>query len=526
MSTEGQMDLSPETQVAEVKPWLEEQGYEVPNDRVLKVHWTSQEVMDCPAMKDKLLPWVRNGEVQAIGVIHDDRLAGTPGSKMIILDTCQQHGVKVLSKHSPIPEGWVGELVAYLNAVNKRNTVTELRIRVKDGLRDRAKLMGLPTNGKTPLGFSFRYALRDGRKTPVALEPNDSTYPIASQIWRMALDGTPLRRICRNLVEQGIPAPRGGVAWGTNTIHKILRNPIYAGRYYALRQETTKPKKRQKPGQTYGNSSVRARAPEDWHLLEDFPVIAPIVTWPEYEAVQERLKRNKLMSKRTAKRFYMLRGLLFCAEDGRRLGGYGGARGDYYYVCSRRYRKDQGIEPCDGPHLYGPTVESSVWEAVSALLRDPRTFMAEMERRRGATMTGEVEVQDYIETLGRKVRSVDAMETELAGLKLRGQVSDVAFERQGALLRAERVHYQDEIERQQAHLATLAQSATAIDNLEVLRCRIVDRLESATPEDRRWVLEALDARVTVWTGKLEVSVGVPPHLAGVTGAASVHQGQI
>ena len=101
-----------------------------------------------------------------------------------------------------------------------------------------------------------------------------------------------------------------------------------------------------------------------------------------------------------------------------------------------------------------------------------------MEGRRGATVTGEVEVQDYIETLRRKVRSVDAMEMELAGLKLRAQVSDVAFERQGALLRAERVQYQDEIERQQAHLATLAQSATAIKNLEVLRCRMARPLST------------------------------------------------
>ena len=48
VSTRDQMDLSPETQVSEVKPWLEDQGYEVPDDRIIKVHWTSQEVLDCP----------------------------------------------------------------------------------------------------------------------------------------------------------------------------------------------------------------------------------------------------------------------------------------------------------------------------------------------------------------------------------------------------------------------------------------------------------------------------------------------
>lgn len=64
------------------------------------------------------------------------------------------------------------------------------------------------------------------------------------------------------------------------------------------------------------------------------------------------------------------------------------------------------------------------------------------------------------------------METELAGLKAWCQVSDVASTPRACCWRAEGVHYQDDVERQQAHIATLAKSATAIENLEVLRGRI------------------------------------------------------
>ena len=92
VSTLGQLDLSPETQVNEVKPWLEEQGFIVPDDRLFKVHWTSQEVLDCPQM-NTLLDMARTGEVHAVGVIHDDRLAGTPGSKAIILEVFAKSGV-------------------------------------------------------------------------------------------------------------------------------------------------------------------------------------------------------------------------------------------------------------------------------------------------------------------------------------------------------------------------------------------------------------------------------------------------
>ena len=54
----------------------------------------------------------------------------------------------------------------------------------------------------------------------------------------------------------------------------------------------------------------------------------------------------------------------------------------------------------------------------------------------------------------------------MVGLKQRGQLSEVAFERQSALLRAERIHIHDELDRQNAVLVTLDESRAAIDTLE------------------------------------------------------------
>ncbi len=59
-------------------------------------------------------------------------------------------------------------------------------------------------------------------------------------------------------------------------------------------------------------------------------------------------------------------------------------------------------------------------------------------------------------------------------------------------------------------LATSEQAQAAVESLAALRARIDDRLDSATLEDRRRVLEALDTRITVTeTGGLDISVGVP-----------------
>jgi hypothetical protein len=138
--------------------------------------------------------------------------------------------------------------------------------------------------------------------------------------------------------------------------------------------------------------------------------------------------------------------------------------------------------------------------------------MAEMNRQRGIHATGNVDIIERIESLERKISQVVGMETELLGLKVRAQVSDEAFQRQAAFLKAERTHYADEMERQQQHLATMEASNQSIDLLETMRDSILSKLTNATPQEKRWVLGTLNTRVTVREEQLDISIGVPPHM--------------
>ena len=63
-------------------------------------------------------------------------------------------------------------------------------------------------------------------------------------------------------------------------------------------------------------------------------------------------------------------------------------------------------------------------------------------------------------------------------------------------------------------MSTLEQGQVAVTSLKALREHMCDRLDSATPEDRRTVLEILETRVTVGVGGiLEVSIGIPQQVA-------------
>ena len=70
-------------------------------------------------------------------------------------------------------------------------------------------------------------------------------------------------------------------------------------------------------------------------------------------------------------------------------------------------------------------------------------------------------------------------------------------------------------------MSTLEQGQAAVASLKALREHMRDRLDSATQENHRTVLVAMETRVTVGVGGLlEVSIGIPQVVADC-----VHQSQ-
>lgn len=509
ISTLGQGEPSLDSQVTAARAVLEAQGYTVAPEHAIKIDWTSLDLMACPPFQ-QLRRWIVNGEIKAVGMLDRDRLQAQGLQRLVFMSECKENNVQVIvAQGVPLMDGPEGQLVELALALGKEKSVLRAQEGSKLGLRDRALLRGLPTSGKAPYGFKFRYREADGTSTPVALEPDPSTYHIAVRIWRMAQDGVSMRRIALDLAQAGILAPKGGKLWNPSTIHRILGNPAYAGRYAALRQEMISPQNRRKVG-SYGKSSSRQLPRDNWHFLTDFPVESPIVSWTEWGLVQQQLERNRANATRNGTRFYLIRGMLFCSEDGRRLCGHGlKGRESYVYECPGR-RSRVGVPRCGCPRVSGSRVESQVWEEISGFLSDPETFMAELNRHRQSGTDQRIDRKAKVGALEGKLADVVRRESELANLRIRGALSDEALDQSAALLRAERSHYLDEVERQKAAIATVEHTQAAIDSMAALTGRICSRLGSASPEERRWVLEALDTKVMVSEdGDLDISIGVP-----------------
>jgi site-specific DNA recombinase len=232
VSTEAQKEPSPDTQIHECIALASQEGYEVPQEYIISTDWHSLSVWDNPPM-DKLKMLIRTRSIQVIYTYHSDRLSSKPAHRLLFRAFCEEYGVIVRCKYGQIPEGDFGELMEFIDAWGKEKQVNRAKLGAADGIRDRARLNGLPTTNNAPYGYKWDFHPSDS-DCLVELQPA-TTYPVLCKIWDMAKEGYTIRKISHALVEDGIPASRSGKAWHPATIHHILTNPVYAGKYYALR---------------------------------------------------------------------------------------------------------------------------------------------------------------------------------------------------------------------------------------------------------------------------------------------------
>lgn len=502
VSTDAQ-DTSSDTQIADAQALAHREGYQVPPENIIGTDWHSLSVWESPAM-NRLKALIFDRSIRAIFLYDADRAPSKPAHRLMFQALCADNNVAVRCVHGQVPDGDMSEVVQFLSAWSKENQVHRAQQGSRDGLRDRAKLRGLPTNGTTPLGYRFRYESHGGKKIPVALEPDVNHY-VAVGIWRNALEGWTLERIAASIE---IPPLRGGKVWYPSTVAKILKNPIYGGRYYALKQEAKTPGTRHKSG-TYRKSSSPLPM-ESWVFL-DFPIESPVVSWADWLLVQRKLQANEENARRNAKREYLLRGFLFCQEDGRRMVGHS-HRGSYFYECPNRYGRF-GVPNCKCPRIPGPDIEEKTWRWISRFLGSPQAFNAEMAHLNGNNGDQAAEIRDAMAACDRRLREVAQRETKLLNENLKGLWSDDALAGAAATLRAERTHHQDEIERQKASLAVIEESQMAQASLESLRGRMVGLLDSASPMERREILENCYTRVEIPpSGHPSISLGVAEHI--------------
>lgn len=231
-----------------------------------------------------------------------------------------------------------------------------------------------------------------------------------------------------------------------------------------------------------------------------------------WERAVGQLVRNRSLRLRRSENFYLLRGLIRCAECRVAFVGTTVAAGRRYYRCGyARPGGDRGRGPgkqCRSNMLEADAVEGTVWSDCEALLRnpedaveealaqlvqerppssDPSTALAHV-REQLAAKAGER--TDVLTLMRRRGISVDAAEQQLAAIEAEQHV----LREEAARLETQRSAF--EIGRQQLLMAH--------DLLVELRRRLDEGLDDAI---RRTVVQALVRRIEVTTEMAPVGKG-------------------
>ena len=251
----------------------------------------------------KMIKDAKNGLFDYIIVYKLDRFARNRYDSAIYKAQLKKYGVKVISAMENITDGPEGIILESLLEGMAEYYSANLAQNVLRGMHQKAE-QGKYMGGTVPLGYKI-----DADKNYVI---DENSAFLVKQIYDRYANGYTIKEIIKELNDAGHKSSTGK-SFTYNSLHRLLSNPKYIGRYEYL--DT---------------------------VLEDY--IPRIIDDETYEKVQQRVKLNKRAPARAkANVDYYLTGKLFCGSCGSNMVGDSGTSSTgvthYYYSCIEKKRR-------------------------------------------------------------------------------------------------------------------------------------------------------------------------------------------
>jgi site-specific DNA recombinase len=314
--------------------------------------------------------------------------------------------------------------------------------------------------------------------------------------------------VAKQLSEQGIPTPRGGVRWNVATIRGILRSLAYAGTAYSGRSRPVPARQRKSALQPIGSgTSMRPTPEEEWIAI---PVPA-IISQETFDAAQARLDKNKQMARRNNKKHdYLLRGLVSCAQCRLAATGRFTNKRYHYYVCRGRsdaLRQAKG-ERCTARYVPAKALDELVWQDLCHIVNDPSVIAHELERARSGEWLPQA-LQARRKTVHQALAQLERQQARLLDVYLAEVIGRDEFERK----RQELSQTQKGLNQQLRQLDIQAQNRIdtlkLAENIQAFCQRLQPTLETLDFAQRRQLVELLIDRVIVDDEKVEIRYVIP-----------------
>ena len=280
-------------------------------------------------------------------------------------------------------------------------------------------------------------------------------------VWQLNAEGHRTRDIRRGSRPDG-----GRGEWATSTVGKILRSTTYRGEFVVFKKDT---------------QSTTIKVP-------------PIVDAETWERTQSALKRRKSETRWKHDRKYLLSGVARCGVCGYAMWVVNARphrHGQHaYYRCSssNSWRKMKMAGPCGNRHHRVDLTDDHVWTKLAEVLRDP-TLLADACAL-GQTPGG-VDWESQAEAVRRKLAELERHEVEVLKRHRRGLVSSAAFDRELGEIGRERKLAERNLKLAEERLADAGSRTRLVRNIEAQAKTLASKLEGATFEQRRALIQLL-----------------------------------
>lgn len=449
VSTAGQAETSLPDQVSRCQDKLKEAGYSAIH--VFQVDWSSMDLYSCPEFQE-LQSLISSKEVQALAVYERDRLSAKPIQRLVFLSELKEQGVELITCYGPpVIEGSEGVLLEHVHAIAKEKQVLRASQGAKDGMRHRVKT-GKPAEYHRLYGYKWdeENNVKINRLLP------DDNWPNLKLMFDMLLEGYSYRAIAKEFAKRGILTTTGNTDWNPGVISQVAHNPTYAGRYFGIKH--------------------RGVSLDEALYVPSIEIVNPPITWEQRGQMLEQIERNALLATRNAKRAYMLRGRVFCAQHLGKRGepllyqGKASNKGKWYYRCQ--------VGGCRSPHLNGQNLELEVITRLylGFTMTDDQFYkmIGSKDARRKNKQTLEKELKGLELEYERLINNAAQLEDD----RISGKVTDIeTYERLKLRYQARRQAIKERQDETLSEIAQLDRSAEAIESFKNLRNKFLQRIE-------------------------------------------------
>jgi len=295
-----------------------------------------------------------------------DRLARRLSHQLLLTEEIEKSGAAlhfVNQEYKATPEGQLFLQIQGAFAEYEREKIRERTMR---GMRGKLK-SGKPLGNVRVLGYDFvdsQYII------------NEAESKIVKQIFDMYISsGVGTDEIARQLTDMRIPSPSKLTHWQGASVHRILRNQMYTGEYFALRKISKK---------TGAHTRTLSPRPMD----EWIPLKCPqIIDAETFNAAQNLLDTNKTQLKRSKDNgIYLLQGLMVCAKCGEKIILTNNRAGRYYACFAHSKRKAAG-HSCDARFAKVEIVDEAFWSTLRRICSSEKRLAAYIKRTGKAVST-------------------------------------------------------------------------------------------------------------------------------------------